>query len=451
MKVTEHWSPGNRSPLLETWRFSWPIFDVLIGGQSSIDLQELQIKNIQNATEFLCNYGYDPRLDRDLRKMQAVFVEAVALISRLLLTDRDRRRGVVLPNAFQRCQDPRELLLWASDETSPNEVRQAWACAILRVMHTIAHIEGVTRYASLEDARRQIMTRFEQRIFRPSQSTPEDGRLWLGRDERRVPLELVEWKYQKTRTSIILKLLHKKDNVAETLYDLIGVRLIVPTKSDAMLALKYLQELDIIMFSNCYPARSRNTLVDPKEFKKQLGALRKRFGKGELTSAEFEQLRISIASKPGPNQSANPHSSRAYRSIQLTCRQLIRVADPRLGLMQKINRYHSQNGANQSIKSGDDHRIDTYRQMHERNANHPSSEQYGSTLAELSNLMANWHSLQEDMELTTFYPFEVQILDREAYSQIKSGAANHDRYKKSQVRSARKRVLGRVLKLMATS
>ena len=44
-----------------------------------------------------------------------------------------------------------------------------------------------------------------------------------------------------------------------------------------------------------------------------------------------------------------------------------------------------------------------------------------------------------------FFPFEIQIIDQDTYQQNQLGSANHDRYKQSQIRSARRRALGAVL------
>jgi uncharacterized protein (TIGR04562 family) len=63
----------------------------------------------------------------------------------------------------------------------------------------------------------------------------------------------------------------------------------------------------------------------------------------------------------------------------------------------------------------------------------------------MKDLLKNWPSGKEGRFDAAFFPFEVQILDVTSHQHAQSGEANHDRYKSSQIRAARKRVLSQVL------
>ena len=63
----------------------------------------------------------------------------------------------------------------------------------------------------------------------------------------------------------------------------------------------------------------------------------------------------------------------------------------------------------------------------------------------MKDLLKNWPSGKEARFDAAFFPFEVQILDATSHQHAQSGEANHDRYKSSQIRAARKRVLSQVL------
>src|SRR5690606_19031548 len=142
------------------------------------------------------------------------------------------------------------LLLFASDSSpsTANALRQAWSCAVLRVMHTISHIEGVQRLADIEAARQQVFERFSNYIRKGP-----DGRLALGDSKVSVPLVHLDWKVAKSRESMILKLLHKRANVAETIYDQIGVRIVTDTLAEAVLAVDFMQRMYMVTFPNCNP------------------------------------------------------------------------------------------------------------------------------------------------------------------------------------------------------
>lgn len=402
--------------LADMWKFPWPVMDVLIGGNSSIDLPELKVGTWDEATDFLRCYGYDPENPEDARTMHCVIVEALAFVERKLLTPREWNRGVRPPEDILFCNDARHLLMWAGSSTPSDRLKRAWACAVLRVMHTIAHIEGVNRYVSVNAARQQIMARFQRFVWRD-----EQRQLWFGDADNKIRLERVEWKEQKTRNSIILKLLHKKDNVAETIFDYLGIRIVTKRLCDVLMAVKFLRMYHIVSYPNAIPARARNNLVDVPRFRSQVETLRDMLTAGSISPTDFETMvtRLATDQLDGAN-SQNPHSAASYRSIQLTGRQLVTIPNEQLGWLDKLNR---------------------------EIVTHDLPESTQAVLRELNTLVSGWHSVHENRQISAFFPFEVQIMDLESYQQSTSGDANHSRYKQSQIRAARKRVLHKVLEL----
>jgi uncharacterized protein (TIGR04562 family) len=400
--------------LQEMWSFPWPVMEVLLKGKSSIDMQRVNVNGRDDARAFVKGYGYNPDDPVDQRIVNSVMVEAINFIVTVLLTEREVKRGLVPPKEVMECDDACKLLMWASNSDGKDPWKGAWACAVLRVIHTIAHIEGVIRHTSIDIAREQIMKRFQSNIFRG-----EDGILYLGDKNQRVRLERVEWKHHKTRESIILKLLHKKDNVAENIYDQLGVRIVTSRLCDVMQVVKYLRTYHLVTFANCVPSRSRSNLIDLTEFKNHIDRLQEQLKSKEISAKEFA-TKISDfrpGEKRGERDKSNPHSSKTYRSIQLTCRQLIRARNPELGWLDKIK--------------GE---IDT----------ESLSSNTQRVLEELRYYVEHWHSVREVREVKSFFPFEVQILDATSYANVLTGEATHDRYKQSQLRAARKRVLGAV-------
>lgn len=406
----------DKTQLADMWKMPWPVLDVLIGGQSSIDLPELRVQNIEEASDFLAAYGFDPEHPAERRRLHGVLVEALTFIERQLVLPKEWRRGIRPPDEILFCTDVRNLLLWASSKGPEDQLRRAWACAVLRVMHTLAHIEGVTTTVDIGVARDQIFDRFRRHIHRD-----RNGDLWLGNEEIKVALARVEWKDTKSRNSIILKLLHKRDNVADTLYDYLGVRIVTKRLCDVMLVVKCLRKFHMVVYPNAYPSRARNTLVDLKRFRAQIETLREMLMAGSILPEEFDRMVSRLtASAPESLAPSNPHSAQSYRAIQLTGRQLIRVPNSEFAWLEKLRRV-----------------LGTQR----------LSPETAKVLTEMDELVAGWHSVRDSMEVAAFFPFEVQILDAESYKLAASGEANHSRYKLSQVRAARKRVLSEVLEL----
>lgn len=402
----------HRQALADQWKFNWPVLDVLIGGKSSIDLPNLLITNWEEAGRFIESYGF--RIDdaRDQKRIHAAIIEALHFIERELMP-KEWAQGNIPPADVLSCIDGRHLLLWASEQGEDVRKRRDWACAVLRVMHTIFHIEGAFRYTSIDCARDQIMARFHKFIYRDS-----DGKLWLGDHENRVGLEAVEWKHQKSRQSILLKLLHKRANVAETIYDMIGVRIVTKKQSEVIQVVKLLRLHHIASFPNFNPSRARNTLINTDDYRLAMHDLRGRLLSGAITPEQFEMTALNLKFDPPVQESSNVHSARNYKSVQMTGRQLIRTMNPNLGWLTKM----------------------------QREAEDLPPEKM-AMMTEIVSYIKSWHGMEAELEASAFFPFEIQVLDAEAHAENSSGPAAHGRYKRSQVRAARRRVLADILQL----
>lgn len=405
-----------KNDLLDKWKFNWPMMDVIIGGRSSIDLTEVGISSFKDAHDFVKSYGYDPDSDRDNHNIHATIIEAISFIEKFLLTEREWNRGVRPPDDIINCIDVRQLIVWASGNDPKDRMIRVWSCAVLRVMHTIAHIEGVNKQIRVEDARSQIFNRFHDALYRDAEKN-----LWLGNDDAKVELEKVEWKESKSRASILLKLLHKRDNVAETIFDFLGIRIVTKRVCDVMLVVKNLMNYNLVVFPNCFPARSRNNLIEIDRFRSQVETLREMLLSGNIGESEFEAMiarLIPVGKADGEH--VNPHSSTDYKSVQLTGRQLIKIPNYQFEWLDRMR------AACNSSEFSDVKR---------------------EAIRELLYLVDQWHSVEDTKEQSAFFPFEVQIMDHDSYMASVHGDAAHTRYKQNQIRTARKRVLGRVLEL----
>jgi uncharacterized protein (TIGR04562 family) len=404
----------SREGLAKRWDFQWPILEVLLGGGSPIDLGAMSISTWKEATEFLAAYGYDPENPREKRIIHATFVEALAFIQKHLITHKQWNEGIRPPAAIQALKDIRWLVLWASGNQCDTTLLQAWACAILRVMHTIAHIEGVNRLVDLEVVRDQIFSHIRKFIIRD-----ESNQMLLGHGDFCVKLSQIQWKDAKPRDSIILKLLHKRNNVAESIYDYVGIRIVVPRLVDVPLIIKSLERTQVLVYPNSFPARSRNNLLDFNLFKIQIEDLRAKLLKGSLTEERFLEAidRMQISSPLEDVGPFNPHSSDAYRSVQLTGRFLVKFQYDGYEWLRKIKDFNGFFPQKKAI------------------------------FEELEGWLTGWHSVPQHLQSEVFFPFEIQIMDQSSFEQAATGVANHEQYKKSQLKSARKRVMSSVVEL----
>lgn len=388
--------------------FSWETLRSFLEGVSPIDLDRLALQSRDEAYQFLVQYGYDMAIPSEHHEAWSVFREALNYLERVLCpapTTQDR--SVEVPEELHQITDLTEILLLASHSGAV----QPWACALLRVMHTISHANHAVRSPFYQEIQRQILERYRQHVHQDAH-----GKLHLGTGLLAVPLEDIQLREEKSRDSLILKLLHKPDNVAQGVYDRIGVKLVTPTKVDALLALKYIRRHHLAIFANIMPGRSRNTLIDLERFRDVYESISRPGAPGSFKSNWAALQKPSEPSgEDQPHQ--NPHSSSSFRSIQFTCRQLIRVPNPQYTALQELKVALSQRVPRE----------------------------------ELEGLLSKLNAENPEPVLRFFFPYEVQILDHENHLRTKEGESSHANYRLRQLRTARRRVLGALLTADSTA
>lgn len=411
---------------LKKYRFSWDALDIMIGGKSSIDLREgllgFAIQSAEDADRFIRSYGYDLEDPIERAELQGNFHEALSFIRRYFLyPENPDGLKIDIPKKILDLSDPKDLLL-IGNLNFPGQMRDSqgmmlrnWACSILKVMHTIAHADKDIRWSYFPDIQKQILDRFYKVIHRDS-----EGGLYLAEkleDPLRVKLAGFETKPKKTRESILLKLLHKKENVTDDIFDQVGIRFVTPTALDALRVVKYLKDSMVVMPPNIKPSRCRNTLIDLPRLKEYCDPLYELVQRGDLDPERFERD-LEVFVKPPQeengngnghgNGNANPHSSEYYRSIQFTGRQLIKITNPLYKDMKKLKTF----AKNQVLPD------------------------------ELKTIVEGINLKYLRREIRFFYPYEVQVTDQSSHTENERGRGAHTEYKKSQIQSAMKRVMG---------
>jgi uncharacterized protein (TIGR04562 family) len=396
---------------LSKYQLNWETFDVLIGGKSALDTNSYlaQISGTESVNNYLKGYGFDVSDPIQKAELFGNFQEALQFIKRFFLKEGNSDGlDLKIPTLLYTITDATDLFLLASGKYHSKATREEsiWAGIILKVMHTILHTDKDLRYRYFSTVQLQIFDRFYRYVVR------EGDQLFL-KDEQldyKIPLVDFETKAKKTRESIIIKLLHKKENVAEELFDRIGVRFITYKKSDVLRVLKFLYNNYIITAHNVKPSRSINTLIDMSSFRNGYYSLIKKALRENLSEAQFEleleNLAQDCSLTQNRDQMVNTHTSQDYRAIHFTCRQLIKYRNP---FMDEF--------------------------LHLKKIAKKTSE--GNELAQ-KILQLDTSSIATDVRF--FYPFEVQVTDYESHLGNTAGEASHAEYKKSQVKSAMKRI-----------
>lgn len=405
----------SRPEYLQDYAFNWEAFDMVCSGKSSLEgtnyLAGLASKN--DVANFLLGYGFDISDPVENAELFGIFQEAIQFIRRYFLKEgNEEGLDLRLPSFLFSITNVSDLFLAANGRCSTfkvNTEEAIWASVVLKVMHTILHADKDLRYRYFSTVQQQIFDRFYKFIHRDA-----DNNLILKNENgTSIPLVDFQTKAKKTRDSIIIKLLHKKENVAEELFDRIGVRIVTQNKLDTLRIISFLINNNVITVNNIKPSRSQNTLINLSKLRVKMFSIYKEAIRGQWAEAEFYQHLNSLIDECVPtSRHANNHSLDEYRAIHFTGRQLIKYRNPFMSSFNEIRK-----------KALSD-------------KEHP-----------LSQALLSIDTTPISRDIRFFYPFEVQITDADSHVKNTQGEASHEEYKKSQVRSAMRRIFKPLIEL----
>jgi len=358
---------------------NWTYLNAIASGVSAIDLGGLALRNKHDAHQFVREYGFDIDNPHAREVIARAHDEALDFVCSSFLTP---AQAALIPLEVRQPEDPLDLLVYASlHGNEPVERRRMWSCAVLKVMHGIFYIDNNLKLRYFNTIRQQVFASLDEVIHE------EDGQFYLSDGEICLPLLHFDRKNNKSRGSILLKLLQKAAYLAADIFDHLGVRLIFNTRFECLLALRTLQRAHLISVTNVDSQRTRNTLLDMEAAKEIFTQYRCMLEAAEGYPADLlEKMDAELMEISSPQtQADNPHSGAGFNSIQVTVRKMIHLPpdDP--------------------AASGPDY------------------------------------------DVGFFFEYEIQLMDKASHGRTLEGPASHDAYKKRQVETARLRVLGRDL------
>ncbi len=399
----------NRPNYLQSLLFDWDLMNVIIGGKSALDSKFFltTVKDMTEVHRFLEGYGINPKDPISQAELFGNFQEALQFIKRYFLKEGNPDGlDLKIPNRIFMITDVSDLFLLATERKDGGDDENVlWAEVILKVMHTVLHIDKDIRSNYFSATQTQIFDRYYKYIHRDS-----DQKLFLGkkRDDQGIPLVDFETKSKKSRDSVIIKLLHKAENVAEELFDRVGIRIITENRIDTLRVMKFLLEENVIIPHNIKPSRSINNLFDLEKFRPKYGKLIKMALRNDLSRERFLQAanRELLDCPISDGDAKNIHSSKGYQSLQFTCRQLIKFQNP------------------------------FFKEFKELREEAKTLKDESAFAQKVLNI--DYSILSKNIRF--FYPYEVQIVDQMGHQINTEGEASHAEYKRSQVKAAMLRV-----------
>lgn len=387
----------------DSLEFPWDAFEIVLGGKSAIDVGfAFQSDTLEKAGTFYSAYGFDTTNPIESAEAFGHFHEAINFIRKNFLKP-ENPQGLEseIPKRIFEVKSPEELLVMVSSDKE-RVIHRLWACAILKVMHTLAHMDLDNRASNFGQIQTQLLDPYYKMIERD-----EQGQMVFA---KQIPLVAFESKPKKSRESLLIKLLHKPENVAEDVFDRVGIRFVTKTKLDALKLVKVLIEKRIVIPPNLKPSRSRNSLVDLEFLKSLLDKLPENIEDAQSLLEIENSLNAQLDAVENRNQNAeNKHTKDSYRSIQFTCRQLIKLVNP---IYQDLR----------LLKS--------------------TMKKYSDVPTEVVKVIERIELSKLNKESKFFYPYEVQVVDHSSHLENEKGRSAHSEYKKAQLMTALKRVMG---------
>jgi uncharacterized protein (TIGR04552 family) len=265
---------------------------LVLAGGSVIDWQRLAMRTLDDVNQYLALNRLDLSSPEDWERLRYVFNEAVSFL--------EERFYLRFPPEVRHPDDVRQVFLWASN-TDGFRRRQVLCCVILKLMHVIHHMEAADLKFKAPVAEAGLFDIAEGDILRRARQMRESG----------LPV-ISFYGSRKSRSSVITKLIAKKENLATTVFDKLRFRIVVEDRDAVIGTLAYLIH-HFIPFNYIIPGQSHNNLLPPDEI---LARLR--------DPAELQELLDDPAlATTGKNE----FSGKSYRMINFIADYPIRLAD----------------------------------------------------------------------------------------------------------------------------
>lgn len=213
---------------------------LILLGTSVVDWQRLAFESREQVDAFLRLCLFDPDSPEDQAWMRGILQDAVAYL-----------RETFRYRVAEQVANPEEvhdLFLYASGAKEPRF--RKIACIVLKVAHVIHHIEGRDLYHRLPLAEESFGVMAEERVMTACRQMMDAG----------FPI-LEASSSAKSRTSLITKLLQKKETLAAQIYDRTRFRLVSRHREEILPVLHCLTQR-LFPFNLVVPGQTQNSLID---------------------------------------------------------------------------------------------------------------------------------------------------------------------------------------------
>jgi len=270
---------------------------LLLRGGSIIDWRRLEFTSADEVTRFLALNLVDLDDPRDERRLRSIVAQSVEYLR--------AEFGYKVAAPVASPEDVRDLFLLASGAAEPRKYRRI-ACVLLKVMHVIHHLEARELLFRTAIREADLAERVHRRIMVEAERMGERG------------LPVVEFRGNvKPRSSLVTKLLAKKESVAAQIFDRVRYRIVTERTDQIPSVVWYLAE-HLFPFNYTVPGQTQNSLV---RFAEVLRA----HPDGAHIGARL-QLPADLERRD-PSEPRNEFSGKGYRVLNFVVDLPVRVDD----------------------------------------------------------------------------------------------------------------------------
>ena len=271
---------------------------LVVTGDSVVDWQRLAFRSMAEVDRFLATHLLDPDDPTDRERLRYVFNEAVSYLEEQL--------HLKFPAELRDPSDTRQVFLWASQWGGFRRT-QILSCVVLKLMHIIHHMEAADLKFRMSLSEEQLLRIAHRRLVEQARDMQQRG----------VPI-LAFYGNQKSRSSVITKLLAKKEAVAATIFDKLRYRVVVPRHEDIVPVLAHMTR-EMFPFNYTVPGQSHDNLLPIDHLF------------AHLSDEDREQARARGQLPLPSDQPKNEFSGASFRSINWIADYPVRIPEGAAG------------------------------------------------------------------------------------------------------------------------
>ncbi len=240
--------PATFRPVAELGLPEVEVLRLILRGGSVVDWRRLHFRDAVEVDHFLRLSLFDLSDPRDEQRLRSILAQAVEYLRTAF--------GYRVAEAVASPRDLRDLFLLASGVLEPHRYRRI-ACVVLKCMHVVHHLEARELLFRSPVREADLADLVDRRVMREARRMVEAG----------FPVAEFHGNV-KTRSSLVTKLLAKRETVAAQIFDRLRYRVVTERRDQIAPVVHHLTQ-HLFPFNYLVPGQTQNNLVKFRQVLRQ--------------------------------------------------------------------------------------------------------------------------------------------------------------------------------------